>query len=152
MIAAYSPQAKGRVERTHGVDQDRLVKELRLAGITTLAEANQFLEKTYLPKMNRKFARPAAQPQDAHVPLGKVSLKNIMCLEYERTVANNFVIRFETRLFQILKNNTLLPKPKDKVTIRIAVDDGSLTVLWKETKPLVKELTNKQSQKIQKAA
>ena len=102
--------------------------------------------------MNQKFSRPAARPEDAHVPLGKVSLKNIMCLEYERTVANNYIIRFETRLFQILKNNKLLPKPKDKVTVRIAVDDGSLAVLWKGTKLLVKELTNKQDQKIQRAA
>jgi len=152
VIAAHSPQAKGRVERNHGVDQDRLVKELRLAGISTIAGANRFLEKTYLPKMNRKFSRPAAQPEDAHVPLGKVNLKNIMCLEYERTVANNYVIRFETRLFQILKTKTPLPRPKDKVTVRIAVDDGSLTVLWKESKLLVKELTNKQDRKIQKAA
>jgi hypothetical protein len=151
VIAAYSPQAKGRVERNHGVDQDRLVKELRLAGIATIAEANQFLEKTYLPKMNKKFSVPAAQPQDAHVPLGKVSLKDIMCLEYERTVANNYVIRFETRLFQILKINKSLPRPKDKVTIRIALD-GNLTVLWKDTKLLVKELTNIQDHKIQKAA
>ena len=152
VIAAHSPQAKGRVERNHGVDQDRLVKELRLAGISTIAGANRFLEKTYLPKMNRKFSRPAAQPEDAHVPLGKVNLKNIMCLEYERTVANNYVIRFETRLFQILKTKTPLPRPKDKVTVRIAVDDGSLTVLWKESKLLVKELTNKQDRKIRKAA
>ena len=152
MIAAYSPQAKGRVERNHGVDQDRLVKELRLAGISTIAEANRFLEKTYLPKMNQKFSRPAAEPEDAHVPLGKISLKNIMCLEYERKVANNYVIRFETRLFQILKTKAPLPRPKDKVTVRIAVDDGSLTVLWKESKLLVKELTNKQDQKIRKAA
>ena len=152
VIAAHSPQAKGRVERNHGLDQDRLVKELRLVGISTIAEANLFLEKTYLPKMNQKFSRPAARPEDAHVPLGKVNLKNIMCLEYERTVANNYVIRFETRLFQILKTKAPLPRPKDKVTVRIAVDDGSLTVLWKESKLLVKELTNKQDQKIRKAA
>jgi hypothetical protein len=151
VIAAHSPQAKGRVERNHGLDQDRLVKELRLAGISTIAEANQFLEKTYLPKMNRKFSRPAARPEDAHVPLGKVNLKDIMCLEYERTVANNYVIRFETRLFQILKTKKSLPRPKDRVTIRIGID-GSFTVLWKETKLLVKELTNIQDQRIQGAA
>ncbi|MCL2270412.1 MAG: ISNCY family transposase, partial [Treponema sp.] len=119
VIAAHSPQAKGRVERNHGVDQDRLVKELRLAGIATIAEANRFLEKTYLPKMNRKFSRPAAQPEDAHVPLGDVILKDIMCMEYERVVANNYVIRFETRLFQILKTKKALPRPKDKVLVRI---------------------------------
>jgi transposase len=58
VIAANSPQAKGRVERNHGLDQDRLVKELRLKGISTIAEANTFLAKTYLPKMNRKFSHP----------------------------------------------------------------------------------------------
>ena len=151
VIAANSPQAKGRVERNHGVDQDRLVKELRLAGISTIAEANQFLEKMYLPKMNKKFSRPAAKPENAHVPLGNVNLKNIMCLEYERTVANNYVIRFETRLFQILKTKNPLPRPKDKVLIRIRLD-GSISFIWKETKLLVKELTNIQDHKNQKAA
>jgi transposase len=151
VITAHSPQAKGRVERNHGVDQDRLVKELRLAGISTIAEANRFLEKNYLPKMNKKFSRPAAKPEDAHVPLGDVNLKDIMCLEYERVVANNYVIRFETRLFQILKTKGALPRPKDKVLVRIRLD-GSISILWKETKLLVKELTNIQDHKIQTAA
>ena len=126
VIAARSPQAKGGVGRNHGVDQDRLVKELRLAGISTIAEADRFLEKNYLPKMNRKFSRPAAKPENAHVPPGDVSLKDIMCMEYERVVANNYVIRFETRLFQILKTKKPLPRPKDKVLVRIRLD-GSIS-------------------------
>jgi hypothetical protein len=146
VIAAHSPQAKGRVERNHGVDQDRLIKELRLANISTIAEANKFLKEYYLPKMNRMFSRPPANSNDRHVPLGKVNLSNIMCLEHERTVANNYVIRFETRLFQILdtgrtKGSQPLPRPKEKVTVRIALD-GKLTVIYKENKLLVKELTN----------
>jgi len=151
VITAHSPQAKGRVERNHGVDQDRLIKELRLAGISTIAEANQFLEKKYLPKMNKKFSRPAAKPENAHVPLGDVNLKDIMCMEFERTVANNYVIRFETRLFQILKSKKSLPRPKDKVLVRVRLD-GSISVLWKNTILLVKELTNIQDHKNQKAA
>jgi len=151
VISANSPQAKGRVERNHGVDQDRLVKELRLAGISTIAEANKFLEKTYLPRMNKKFSRPAANPHDSHVPLGNVNLKDIMCLEFERTVGNDYVVRFETRLFQILKSNKNLPRSKDKVTIRVTLD-GNLTILSKGTKLLVKELTNMQYQKIRKVA
>jgi hypothetical protein len=151
VIKAHSPQAKGRVERNHGVDQDRLVKELRLADISTIAKANKFLEETYLPKMNKKFSRPAAKSEDAHVPLGNVDLKDIMCLEYERTVANNYVIRFERRLFQILKTKKPLPKPKDKVTIRIGLD-GNPTLFWKGTKLLVKELTNIKDQETRKAA
>jgi len=151
VIAAHSPQAKGRVERNHGVDQDRLVKELRLAGISTITEANRFLEKSYLPKMNRKFSRPAAKPEDAHVPLGDVNLKDIMCLEYERVVANNYVVRFETRLFQILDAKKSLPRPKDKVIVRVLLD-GTLSIMWRKTKLLVKELTNIQDQKTRKAA
>jgi len=151
VIAAHSPQAKGRVERNHGVDQDRLVKELRLAGISTIEAANQFLEKTYLPKMNQKFSRPAAEQEDAHVPLGSACLKNIMCMEYERAVGKDYVVRFEKQLFQILKSNKALPRPRDKVTVRIALD-GALAIIWKETTLLVKELTSISNQKIQKAA
>jgi len=151
VITAHSPQAKGRVERNHGIDQDRLIKELRLAEISTIAEANRFLEKKYLPKMNKKFSHPAAKPQNAHVPLGDINLKDIMCMEFERTVGNNYVVRFETRLFQILKTKNPLPRPKDKVLVRIRLD-GSLSVLWKNTILLVKELTNIQGHKIQKVA
>jgi len=146
VIAANSPQAKGRVERNHGVDQDRLVKELRLAGISTVAQANRFLEKTYLPKMNRMFSRPPAEPEDAHSPLGNANLKEIFCFEHERKISNDYVVRFEKRLFQILKSNKTLPRPRDKVLIRILLD-GSLSIIWKETKLLVKELTNTQDQK-----
>jgi hypothetical protein len=64
-IAANSPQAKGRVERSHGVDQDRLIKELRLQGISTIEQANRFLETEYTPMCNRRFAVPAASSVDA---------------------------------------------------------------------------------------
>jgi hypothetical protein len=127
------------------------VKEPRLAVISTVAGANGFPEKTYLPKMNQKFSIPAAEPEDARVPPGSVNLKDITRLQYERTIANNFVVRFETRLFQILKTNKALPRTGDKVTIRVA-PDGNLTVLWKDTELPVKELTNTQGPKNQKAA
>jgi predicted component of type VI protein secretion system len=85
------------------------------------------------------------------VSLGNVNLKNIKCLEYECTVSNDCVVRYEKRLFQILKTKKPLPKPKDKVTIQITFD-GKITVLWKNTKLLVKELTNIKNQQIRKAA
>src|SRR6202163_1085746 len=66
IIAASSPQAKGRVERIHGVHQDRLIKKLRRKKIDRYAAANQYLEKEYLPEHNRRFARPAAKPEDYH--------------------------------------------------------------------------------------
>jgi transposase len=151
VIAANSPQAKGRVERNHGIDQDRLVKELRLAGISTQAQANEFLEKIYLPKMNQKFSRPPAHTEDAHVPLGSVDLQDILCWEYERTLSNDYVLRFETRYYQILTTNTPLPRPKDKLIIRRDLE-GKLSVIWKGKKLLVKEIQNTQKSKIQDVA
>jgi transposase len=151
VIAANSPQSKGRVERNHGIDQDRLVKELRLAGISTIEEANRFLEETYLPKMNRKFSKPPAKKIDAHVPLGDVNLTDILCFEYERTVSNDYVVRYEKRLFQVLKSNKILPRSKDKVIVRILLD-GNLSIIFKETKLLVKELTNILTKEIQGVA
>jgi hypothetical protein len=101
--------------------------------------------------MNQKFSRPPAQADDAHAPLGSANLKDIMCLEYERVVANNYVIRFENRLFQIIKTKTPLPRPKDKVLVRIRLD-GSVRIMWKNAKLLVKELTNKDGHNIQRVA
>jgi hypothetical protein len=125
VIAANSPQAKGRAGRNHGPDQDRLVKELRLAGISTTGEANKFLNKTYLPKTNAKFSRPAADAADAHIPPRNVNLSDIMCREYERTEGSDYVARFECHHFQILKSDRNLPRPKDKVTVLIRLDDSS---------------------------
>jgi transposase len=130
VIPAYSAQAKGRVERNHGIDQDRLVKELRLAGISTIDDGNKFLLDYYLPKMNSLFSRSPKSSDDFHVPLGRVNLNDIMCMEYERTVAKDYIIRFETRLFQILKGNKTLPRPDDKVTVRVWMD-MSVHIYWK---------------------
>jgi hypothetical protein len=147
VIAANSPQAKGRVERNHALDQDRLVKELRLAGIKTVEAANQFLLETCLPQMNGKFSRPASDPADAHIPLGNADLDEIFCFEHERVVSNDYVVRFECRLFQILKANKSLPRPKEKVMVRIRLD-GSLSILWKGKILLVEELSkSEQGQK-----
>ncbi len=66
MQLAYSPQAKGRVERRNGLLQDRLVKEMRLAGISDLETANEFLEKNFLPQLNQRFWMKPAQPADVH--------------------------------------------------------------------------------------
>jgi len=67
--------------------------------------------------MNLNFSRPAVKQQDVYVPLGKVDLKHILCLEYEQMVGNDYVVRFENHLFQILKFNKKLLRQKDKVTL-----------------------------------
>ena len=139
VIPANSPQAKGRVERNHGVDQDRLVKAMRLEGICTIEQANRFLRETYLPKMNEKFSRPAKSGEDAHVNLGKVKLDNILCMEFDRGISKDYIIRFQARLFQVLKANKLLPRTEDKVLVRITLDN-SVHIIWKDKPLLVKEI------------
>ena len=139
VIAANSPQAKGRVERNHGVDQDRLIKELRLENICTIKDANQFLLETYLPKMNGKFSRPPRSRDDAHANLGKVKIDDILCMEFDRIISKDYIIRFETRLFQILDTNKMLPRTKDKVLVRVKLDN-SIQILWKDKPLLVKEI------------
>jgi len=138
VIAANSPQAKGRVERNHGVDQDRLIKALRLEGISTIEEANKFLLEKYLPKMNEKFSRPARSKDDAHVNIGKVKLDDIFCMEYDRVISKDYIVRFQARLFQIQKSK-LLPRVQDKVIVRVKLDN-SIQILWKDKPLLVKEI------------
>ena len=102
-IGAGSPQAKGRVERFNGTAQNRLVKELRLAGATTMDEANAVLEKVFLPWFSRRCTVRPASPNDAHRPLGpSMNLAAILCHQESRHVANDYTVRFENRVYQIL--------------------------------------------------
>lgn len=101
LIHAGSPQAKGRVERLFGILQDRLIKEMRLAGIKTKEEANAFLER-YLPIYNRKFSVLAANATDAHVRLpGTLNLDRYLCIKTERTVRNDHTIGHNGKLYQL---------------------------------------------------
>lgn len=130
IITAYSPQAKGRVERNHGVYQDRLVHELRLAQITTIEQANALLHNNFVDQLNAKFARPAPHPRDLHRQLAKnVELRDVFCFDEYRTVGNDWTVRHENRFFQIHKANKHLPKPKHKVLVRTWLD-GSIYLLY----------------------
>jgi transposase len=101
LIKAHSPQAKGRVERSFGTAQDRWVKEMRLADVRTIAEANAVLERL-LPEHNRRFSVKPAQTSDAHRALGKKhDLAAILSVQEERVVANDYTIRFANRLYQL---------------------------------------------------
>jgi Helix-turn-helix domain len=103
LIRAHSPQAKGRVERLFGTLQDRWVKELRLAGVRTLDRANALLGRL-VPEYNRRFTRVARQPADAHRRLGPGHrLEAILSVQAERVVSNDYVVRFESRCYQLLK-------------------------------------------------
>lgn len=100
MIAAYSPQARGRSERMFATLQDRLPKELALAGITTMAEANRFLAEVYLPRHNARFVRPPEDAGSAFVPFAG-PLEDILCIHEERVVGNDNTVRYNNRTLQI---------------------------------------------------
>ena len=101
MIAAYSPEARGRSERAFGTHQGRLPQELALSGITNMAQANQYLAKVYLPAFNAEFAVPAMAEGTAFVPWIGGSLDDILCEHYERTVGADNCVRFEGLSLQI---------------------------------------------------
>ena len=101
MIAAYSPEARGRSERAFGTHQGRLPQELALAGITSMAHANQYLTTVYLPAFNAEFAQPAMEDGSAFVPWIGGSLEDILCEQYERTVGADNCVRFERLILQI---------------------------------------------------
>jgi transposase len=103
MIAAYSPQARGRSERNFGTWQGRLPQELRLRGIQKVGEANRFLREEYLAEFNRKFAVPAAQEGTAFVPRGRRDLEWVFSLHHERMVSRDNTVRFQDQLLQIGK-------------------------------------------------
>src|SRR5580693_1679583 len=101
MIPAYSPQARGRSERSFGTWQGRLPQELRLHGISTLAEANRFLREHYLAEFNRRFQVPAAQRGTAFTACPRRDLDLIFSLQFERTVSRDNTVSFQNLALQI---------------------------------------------------
>lgn len=104
LIAAYSPEARGRSERLFRTLQDRLPKELALAGITSMAAANRFLQRTYLPAHNRRFRVIPDDTGSAFVRYIGPSLADILCLQTTRTVNNDNTVQYDTHCLQIPKD------------------------------------------------
>jgi len=135
VIHARSPQAKGRVERAHGVYQDRLVKHIARHGLTSLDEVNALLREGFVDDLNDRFAKPAADARDAHRPLPKrLELAEVFCFEETRRVTNDWTIRHENHIYQISKDNRPLPRPKHSVMVRTRLD-GRLDLVYRD-KPL----------------
>jgi hypothetical protein len=100
-IPSYSPQARGRSERLNRTFQDRLVNELRIAGIAAIAAANRYLTETFVPQHNATFAREPRDPASAFVPLGPIDLDAILCHEETRVVARDNTVCLERQVLQI---------------------------------------------------
>jgi hypothetical protein len=119
IIAANSPQAKGRVERAHGTHQDRLVKKLRLAGIASYEEANRYLDEHYLADHNRRYGRQPASAMDYHRrrPTAR-QLDEAFWLEEERVVSADWVVSYKTRLLQLKRLSQHYAPARSRVTVR----------------------------------
>lgn len=130
IIAASSPQAKGRVERNHGTHQDRLVKKLRRLGIADAPAANAFLEATYLPEHNARFAQAPASTDDFHrrAP-GRTTLDRVFQLEETRVLSNDWVIRYDTRYLQVARQSQQAPA-RSTVLVREAVT-GAIEIRYR---------------------
>jgi transposase len=138
IIAANSPQAKGRIERNHGTHQDRLVKKLRRLGIGDLDAANAFLMQTYWPEHNRRFTRRATAPENVHrrCPTAR-QLDQIFHLQEARTIGDDWIVRYHNRLLQLERQSGHAPA-RSTVTVcewrdgRLAIEYRGRAMKWHE--------------------
>jgi molybdenum-dependent DNA-binding transcriptional regulator ModE len=130
LICAHSPQAKGRVERRNAVFQDRLVKALRLAGISDLEAANRYLEETFLPELNRQFNVQPKGEADVHrkVP-GDVRLGQVLSFQETRVVQNDWTVVWRRRRFQLTEANQKLALVRKRVLVCERLD-GAITWMY----------------------
>lgn len=132
---AHSPQAKGRIERLFRTFQDRVLKEMRLRGIRTIEEGNQFLEG-YLPLYNKRFSVRPREKENFHRPLPKgVDLDAILCIKTERTLRNDFTVAHNRKLYQV---EDTIHASKVMVQDRI---DGSMRIYHKDRALRFKEIS-----------
>jgi hypothetical protein len=130
-ISANSPQAKGRIERNNQTQQDRLVKELRLAGISRIDEANQFLDSVYWDVYNEKFAIQAGSTEDAHRELlTEHDLKKILSQKKQGTLSKNLEVQCDNVIYQIMLKNPSWSLRRAKVRI-IKEIDGEVHIEYK---------------------
>ena len=140
IIAAGSPQAKGRVERNHGTHQDRLVKKLRRKKIATHQAVNQYLEQEYCDDHNQRFAVDAASEVDYHLPApGARQLREIFRLETERTLGNDWVVRDDNRFYQVQRQSRSYAPAKSKVTV-CEWEDGTREIHYRGRKLAWREI------------
>ncbi len=130
LIPAYSPQAKGRVERRHGLFQDRLVKEMRLLGIRTLEAANAYLDDTFLALVNERYTVKPSDPANGHKPRPADStLALVLTWQEPRSVAKDWTIRWRNRRLQIDARHAALGLPGRRVVV-VERRNGTLAILY----------------------
>lgn len=140
IIHAHSPQAKGRVERCNQTMQDRLIKELRLAGIYSIEAANKFLHiSSFIVNHNAKFSVKAAQKGDAHRDHRQYNLDDIFSIYETRILGNDFTITFNKRIFQLHNQQRTIIRPKNEITVKTQLD-GTLKLWIRKTELFFSEI------------
>jgi hypothetical protein len=130
VIPAYSPQAKGRVERRHGLFQDRLVKEMRLLGIRTIEAANAYLDGTFLALVNTRYTVTARDPANGHQARpSATTLALVLSWQEPRSVAKDWTLRWRNRRLQIDARHAALGLPGRHVMV-VERRDGTLAILY----------------------
>jgi len=138
---AYSPQAKGRVERRNGLFQDRLVKEMRLAGINDLEHGNRFLEEAFLPELNRRFWVKPAQEADVHQSVPR-DLAEVLGWEEARVVQRDWTVAWQGRWFQIESGHEALCLVGRSVMVR-ELRNGRVQLIREKQKLQYRELAQR---------
>jgi transposase len=140
IIAASSPQAKGRVERAHGTHQDRLVKKLRLAGVANYEQANAYLDQHYLAEHNRRYAHAALAGADYHRrrPTAR-QLEEVFWLEEERVVSEDWVVHYRSRLLQLERPSRPRVPTKSRVLVR-ENEAGEIAIHYRDHRLMFREL------------
>jgi transposase len=140
IITASSPQAKGRVERNNGVQQDRLIKKLRRREACTYQDANRFLDGEYLAGHNERFARKPAREENHHraAPSGE-ELSQIFRIESTRVVSNDWVVRYEGRALQLLPSRR--NSDRESKALVYESEDGRIEIYYREEPIEFQEIT-----------
>jgi len=140
IIAAGSPQAKGRVERNHGTHQDRLIKKMRRKKIRTHEQANVYLQREYLREHNEKFRRAAAEAENYHRQApSEAELREVFRLETERIIGNDWVVRYDNRLFQVQPQSRKYAPAQGQVVV-CEWQDGTVEIEYRGRKLPWKEI------------
>lgn len=129
MIPAYSPEARGRSERAFRTHQDRLVKELAIAGITEMSQANAYIQTVYLPAYNDEFAIAPEEPVSMFIPWVGTSIEDILCEQFERKVGNDNCVRFDGLVLQIPQDQYRYHYVKAKVRVH-RYPDSSMAIFY----------------------
>jgi hypothetical protein len=148
IIRAHSPQAKGGVERSHAVYQDRLVKEFRLRQIASVEQGNGLLKEEFIKQLNERFARQAKQASDYHRSLEGYDLKAIFSLEQERKVSQDWLVRYGNETYRLKPLSGYSPS-QGRVLVKQYLD-GSLHFVYRGSELGYEKISEEEKQKEKK--